>query len=283
MKPWLYYLLFFILILLVLFLAVFISLPDKKLHVVFCDVGQGDAIYIQTPSGSDILIDGGPSDKIISCLSSHMPFYDRKIELVILTHPQSDHYTGLISVLERYAIDEFKQVEPVIENKTAKYEKLKDLLKKGNIKENYLFSGGKVVADGLNILTLWPISDSPKYTKNTDKTLNANSLVLRLSYGGFDMLLPGDADEEVQQKLEAVADVEVLKVPHHGSKQALSLPFLDMIRPQLAVISVGKNSYGHPSKETINKLTGRKIEVLRTDEKGDIELISDSHSWWVKE
>ncbi len=87
-----------------LLIGVLTSLPDGKLHLVFCDVGQGDAIYIKTPKGSDILVDGGPNEKVLDCLGRHLPFYDRDIELVVLTHPHADHFTGLISVLERYSV-----------------------------------------------------------------------------------------------------------------------------------------------------------------------------------
>lgn len=272
-----------ILIGLILLSASFFSLPDTKLHLVFCDVGQGDAIYVRTPGGEDILIDAGPNDKVLACLGKHMPFYDRSIELVFLSHPQADHLNGLISVIERYNVDYF--VSSGIGNTTEGYKKLAKLLSEKNVLQKKVFAGEKIGLDNVGLKILWPEKGGVlAATSPTD--VNELSLVLKLSYGQFDALLTGDAGQDVQEQLAlnpaSRGEWEVLKVPHHGSKTSLLASFLEEIKPALAVISVGKNSYGHPAKETLEVLRNYEIKILRTDKDGEIEIISDGKKWWRK-
>lgn len=266
----------------VLLLASLFSLPDGKLHLVFCDVGQGDAIYVRTPNGEDILIDGGPNEKVLSCLGEHMPFYDRKIELVFLSHPQADHLNGLNSVLERYSVDYF--ISSGIEGQGEEYKRLRSLIKSNKIPMKKETVGEKILLDNLTFATLWPSTQVlGAQTSQTD--LNDLSLVLELTYNQFNALLTGDAGQDVQQEMRnkglSLSNVEILKVPHHGSKTSLLLSFLEQIKPQLAVISVGKNSYGHPTKETLGILRDKDIRILRTDEDGEIEIVSDGEKWWL--
>lgn len=263
-----------------LLLATLFSFPDGKLHLVFCDVGQGDAIYVRTARGEDILIDGGPNEKVLSCLGKHMPFYDRSIELMILSHPQADHLNGLISVLERYNVNYF--VSSGASNETEGYKRLKELIKSKNIQKKNESLGGKIIFDGLTLVTLWP--DEKVLGAATGKSeVNDLSLVLKLSYGNFDVLLTGDAGQDIQDGIVDIGPVEVLKVPHHGSKTGLLTSFLERISPRLAVISVGKNSYGHPAEEVIEKLSNLGIKTLRTDQNGEIEIVSDGEKWWTKD
>lgn len=269
-----------VLIGLVLIFATLFSLPDGKLHLVFCDVGQGDAIYVRTARGDDILIDGGPNEKVLTCLGKHVPFYDRSIELMILSHPQADHLNGLISVLERYNVNYF--VSSGVSNETEGYKRLKELIKSKNIQKKNESLGGKILFDGLTLVTLWP--DEKVLGAATGKSeVNDLSLVLKLSYGSFDVLLTGDAGQDIQDGIVDIGPVEVLKVPHHGSKTGLLTSFLERISPRLAVISVGKNSYGHPAEETLGILKDMGIRVLRTDQNGEIEIVSDGEKWWTKD
>src|SRR3989344_9140986 len=142
---------FFGLILLIVYI---ISQPDGKLHVVFCDVGQGDSAYLKMPNGADVLIDGGPDDKVLSCLGRHMPFYDRTIDVVILSHPQKDHLQGLISVIDRYNVGYF--IIGVEGNDTEGYKKLIQTIKKKNIKIKNLYTGDSLSLGKVNFSVLWP-------------------------------------------------------------------------------------------------------------------------------
>jgi competence protein ComEC len=290
----------------VLLYSFFTTLPDGKLHIVFCDVGQGDATYVQFADGRDMLVDGGPNDNVLSCLGRHMPFWDKTINLVVLTHPQKDHAGGLASVLERYNVEYFLKSD--VESDIESYTKLKDLLSTKNTQVKLVDQGQTITIGATSLLALWPsksqialgarlkrLSEQLAQVKgaSTDVELNDYSVVLWLRYGAFDAILPGDADSHVQPEIAikqlAVDEVEVLKVPHHGSKTAMTDEFIDTIfsfaRPglaKLAVISVGKNSYGHPAEETITMLEHTGARVIRTDQQGDIEVISDGKNWEVK-
>lgn len=283
--------------LIALIFSVIFSLPNGKLLVVFCDVGQGDAIYIKTPKGADILVDAGPSGAVLNCLSKHTPFWDREIELAFLTHPQADHLNGFLGVLQRYTVKSFGI--GVEGNETEGYKKLLELLKNNNIKVFNPYLGQKIsFDDGIDFDILWPYYDwvykqveqgppllkaSPFAKASEDKSagqgavlgastkteLNSFSTVLLLRYKDFEVLLTGDADAKIQDEIlknNNLGEVEVLKVPHHGSKTALLGDFLEAVKPKTAVISVGKNSYGHPNGELIERLKKVGASVKRTDE-----------------
>jgi len=273
------------------------SLPD---HIIFCNVGQGDAAYIRTPNNQDMLIDGGPDNKVLDCLGQHMPFYDRTIDVVVLTHPQKDHLQGLISVVERYNINYF--VIGVVSNKTEGYQRLVEALKNKNIPVKNLYTGDKFSLGEVEFDVLWPekkwvaehlspslsdlsyLSNSNVLGLSTDTELNDFSYYLDLKYGTFSALFTGDGDIHIQPEImQAVAlpQVTVLKYPHHGSKTAMLPEFLDKIRPALAVISVGRNSYGHPTREAFDLLKSIGTEIKRTDQSGDVEVVSDGKNWRV--
>jgi competence protein ComEC len=283
-----------------IWLGVFSS-PSQNLHLVFCDVGQGDAILIQK-GPNQILIDGGPGRKVLDCLGENMPFWDRTIEIIALTHPQRDHLEGLNYVVERYNVKYF--LSGPESNQSASFLSLKSKIegKKPQIQIINPYLGEKFKLAGIELETLWPerswmvnnlaknceLSDcellSQKGSKqeavlgiSTEKDLNDFSLVFLLKYGSFKALLPGDADAGIQDEIllnnSSLGKVDLLKVPHHGAKLALRQDFLETIRPQKAIISVGKNSYGHPSSELISRLRNLGIEVRRTDLEGNIKLI----------
>jgi competence protein ComEC len=265
---------------------------DGKLHLVVCDVGQGDAIFIRTPGGSDILVDGGPDDSVLSCLSNHMPFWDRTIELMVLTHPHADHLTGLISVLSRYKVMHY--VTENVENQTAAFKRLEDALAVQHLTANYATSGERIdFADKTHLLTVWPTADwlenlKLQDSKNLDtegSSLDVNGfcLIQLLSYGNFKALLTGDAGQIVEDKIAGeVGKVDVLKVPHHGSKTGMSDYFLSEIQPSLAIISVGANNkYGHPAKTALDLLSAHNIKYLRTDKDGEVEIVTDGKTFSV--
>lgn len=282
----------------ILLFAYIFSLPDGKLHIFFCNVGQGDAAYIRTPSNQDMLIDGGPDDKVLACLGKHMAFYDRTIDIVLLTHPQKDHLQGLISVIERFNVKYF--VIGVEGNDTGGYKLLVDRIKKKNVPIKNLYKGDKFSLGQVEFDVLWPeknwvaqhlnpslsdlsyLSNSRVLGMQTDTELNSFSYYLDLKFGSFSTLFTGDGDRKIQPDIMKVNDlpqVTVLKFPHHGSKTGIMPEFLDLIKPKLAVISVGKNSYGHPTKEALNLLKERSISTKRTDLDGEIEVVSDGNNW----
>lgn len=253
-----------------------ITYNDKKLHVVFCDVGQGDAIFIKTSGGSDILIDGGPDDAVLSCLGKHMPFWDKTLEILILTHPDADHVTGLIDVIKRYTVIRFYTSK--VEGKTDVYRQFLATLQEENIKQNYLWLGDKFTfKDGLIMETLWPTREW------NGVATNSFSVTELLSYKKLKVLLTGDLDAEQMSQVSSLAgDVNLLKIPHHGSRFGLTSEILDVLSPDLAVISVGKNNrYGHPTPFILDLLKSVNIKTLRTDQNGEAEIISDGTIWKV--
>jgi competence protein ComEC len=255
------------------------SLPDGRLHVVFLDVGQGDAIFIQTPSGKQALIDGGPSDTaLLSQLGRRMPFWDRSIDLVLLTHPESDHVTGLIAVLERYQVDTVVFREMAMDSAT--YDRWLEAVAEEGAAVYQGEAGLRLTLDqGLEMVVLHP-------GVGVWEEANNNSVVTRLTYGQVSVLLTGDIEAEVEAQLvgaQRVAPLRstVLKAAHHGSCSSTTQAFLDAVDPEIAVISVGAdNRFGHPCEEVLERLGD--LPTYRTDERGAVEVISDGTQVWVE-
>ena len=261
------------------------SLPDGKLHVVFFDVGEGDAIFIETPRGQQILIDGGPSPTtLISALGRRMPFWDRSLDLVILTHADEDHLAGLIPVLERYRVGQV--LDTGYEHNNPMYECWLELISEKGIPTNLARAGMRIgTGDGAELAVLHPGSALMRYT---DADANNNSVVVRLVMGQVSFLLPGDIEEVAEDVLVASGQEltsTVLKVPHHGSSTSSSAAFLNAVNPELAVISVGAdNRFGHPSPQVLERLEDLVEEgrILRTDERGAIEVVTDGKEVWIR-
>lgn len=263
------------------------SLPDGKLHIVFCNVGQGDATYVRFPDGRDLLVDGGPGNGVISCLSRHMPFWDRTLTMVLLTHPEKDHAAGLVSVLARYRVEYFLHSD--VRTGTDTETSLFAMLRRQRAVEKAVFKGGIVRAGRVTMRVIWPsdrqiaLDKARRVLGVSTEGVNRDSVVFWLRYGSFDTFFPGDADTGVSGSyvgsLLSDDHVELLKVPHHGSKTGMDNALLNWLRPDLSVISVGKNSFGHPAAETLRLLATYGARVLRTDLAGDIEIISDGRTW----
>lgn len=254
-------------------LAVFANAQSGLLEVHFLDVGQGKAIFVEAPDGNQILIDGGPDNSVIERLSATMPVFDRDIDLVILTHPDSDHLNGLIEVLKRYAIGRI--IETGIADPTAQYQVWHNLIKEKNIPVVIAQGGQRIkIGDDFVLEILFP---NQSLAGQSFENTNQSSIVSRLLYGKNSFLFTGDAEEATEYFLTATgADIDsnILDVGHHGSKNSTSQEFLDIVSPALAVIQVGaKNRYGHPAQETLERL--KNIEVLRTDILGDINFTCD--------
>ncbi len=282
---------------LILFLNFLTSLPDGKLHLVVCDVGQGDAIYIRFPDGRDMLVDGGPNNAVISCLSQHMPFWDRTLDIVLLTHPEKDHLQGLLTVMDRYEIG--YMVRSDVSNTSDGFTAFQGRVRAHAIQERLVSAGEQIRVGDARISVIWPSLDQTyamSVSKNSGESTavlgassehrNDGSLVLWLTYGQFDAWLSGDADMRTESKYRSSSlsdrSIEVLKVPHHGSATGMSSDYLDWLDPQLALVSVGRNTYGHPSPIILSMLADKGVRVLRTDTHGDIEIISDGLSWYTR-
>jgi len=275
---------FLILVVVGLWLAVF-QLPDANFHLIACDVGEGDALLAS--SGSiQVLVDGGPDNKVLDCLGKYLPFWDREIELVILTHPEKDHYGGLIEVFKRYQVDNF-MFNPLAVS-SSDYQVLEKEVGGRGVKSIYPKEGMEVRVGKIYLDILSPsgtlLTDNLKL--KTDEP-NKFSIVTLLAYGQFRALLTGDMPPEVSDRLaerlalSAKHEWDYLKVPHHGSKNGLTQKLLDAVRPKVAVISVGKNSYGHPHEEILKMLKDKNIKILRTDEIGDVEIESDGTKYYL--
>lgn len=260
------------------------AMPDAKLCVSFLDVGQGDAILIQKGS-TQILIDGGPSPSAIAQdLSGQMPFWDRSIDLAVLTHPHSDHLAGLLEVLRRYDIGQV--LYPPSEGNSPLYDEWVRFIGEAGNKGTVARAGQQIdLGDGIIIEVLWP---SENLIKGSESDIDNNSVVLLLKVGDITFLLTGDSMSEAEWELiHTRADIKgtVIKVAHHGSNTSSMAQFLAVVNPQLAVISVGKNSYGLPKPEVLSRLAGWVGEgnIYRTDENGTITFITDGERLWVEE
>jgi competence protein ComEC len=258
------------------------AMPDNQLHVSFLDVGQGDAILIQTPNHQDILVDGGPSAQSISQqLSKHLPFWDRTIELVVLTHPHEDHLTGLLEVLQRYKVKQVLYLDT--DYNTPDAEEWLNLIQQKHIKST-LATAGQEIDLGTKDTTLEVVNPTPGSTVPAMD----NGIVLKLSDEKISFLLTSDISADAEHDLitqRADVSCTVLKVAHHGSNDSSTAAFLAVADPKLAVISVGAdNTFGHPGADTLQRLADvvGVNNIYRTDKNGTVECITDGTRLWVK-
>jgi len=236
----------------------FVEVRNDKTKIIFCDVGQGDGILI-TKKNWQMLIDTGPNNKkILTCLERHLPFWDKTLEVVLITHGDSDHTGGLADVLKSYkTIDIFNNDDLEVLNEQKISSKK---LKQNDVIKTSLFD--------------FEIVNPPNFEKNT-KDNNDNSIAGIFSYKDTKFLLTADISSEVEQRLVwqkvLPENIDILKVSHHGSATATSDELLDFVKPKVAVISVGKeNRFGHPRKEVLERLEKRGIKIERTDQLGDM-------------
>ncbi len=257
-----------------------LSTPDGLLHVAFLDVGQGDAIFVQTPGGAQLVIDGGPSSSTMAAeVGRRMPFWDREIELVVMTHPDEDHFAGLLPLLERYRVG--RVLEPGVREDTTSYGQWETLIEAGHVPAVVVRAGTRIALDD----GVWAeVLNPPDPLPSSEASDNTNSVVLRLGYGQVTFLLTGDLEAEGEARLlRQGLDLRstVLKVSHHGSKTGTTGAFLAAVQPAVAVISVGAdNRFGHPAPEVLERLSG--VPVYRTDQHGTVEFITDGRRLWVR-
>ena len=255
-----------------------LSAPDGRLHVTFADVGQGDAALITTPGGATILVDGGPGPlEAARLVGSTLPFWDRSVDVVVLTHAHSDHVNGLIEVLRRYQVRHV--LDRKVEYESPAYESWLQAVEREGASV-VKARAGQVIAlgDGALLEVLWP---PEKLMRGTKSDIDNASVVLRLAYGDVSFLLAGDIFREAEKALItrlAPIESDVLKVAHHGSDSSSIAEFLEAVSPEAAVISAGEdNLFGHPHPQTITALLGHVPEdrVFVTGQRGQIEFVTD--------
>jgi len=286
------------LILFVIFLIIFdffvwsqivsgVNEQNNDLEVYFLDVGQGDSELINLPNDVQVLMDGGPDNKILEELSSILPPTDRYIDLVVLSHPQYDHFAGLIEVLKRYEIGAF--LYNGREGTAKAFEDLKRTIEKNKIPTIILTQGDKIKYQNNLLDILSPTADLLKSKELNDTSL-VISLAIELVNQNFSklhyvddrqrnvitkILFTGDIGFKVENYLTENfnIDSDVLKVGHHGSKYSSGKKFLKAVNPKIAIIEVGKNTYGHPTSQTLNGLASIGSQIFRTDQSGTIKLV----------
>ncbi len=255
----------------------------SELEVDFLDIGQGDAILIKTPYGQNVLIDGGPDNMIIKRLSENLPWWDRKIDLMILTHPHDDHVGGLNDVIKRYQVKKILYTG-VVHNSPAYFNWL-ELIKDSHIP--------LVIIDRPQVITL---GDDcyldilyPRHSllgQGVDN-LNNSSIVAKLVYKEAKFLLTGDIEIETEQELinsKADLTAQVMKACHHGSDTSNSKEFLQAVQPNIVVIQVGaENKFGHPSRRVIKRLERIGAKIYRNDLDGTVKLYSDGQKIEIRD
>jgi competence protein ComEC len=258
---------------------------SNTLTITVCDVGQGDASIIRTPDGHIILIDGGPGDAVLSCLENHMPFWERTIDMLVLTHPDLDHFEGLMSVLNRYTV--VSLLEEDLENVTPEYHAFRELVKKEKL-EHFVVERGTTFSFSENIVlsVLAPDKTFLEQENPTGERSNENppSLILHLKFKQFDALFPGDSDgEDIVRFVQSEFKPEFMVVPHHGSKNGYTENAARIVAPRIAIASLGeKNRYGHPAAEVVDRLKKSGASVYRTDHHGEVTIETKGQEYWIK-
>ena len=249
--------------------------PDGVPRIVVLDVGQGDAILVEGGQGARLLIDGGPDPgRLLAALDEHLPPWDRRVDVVILSHPHEDHAAGLAALLDRYAVGQV--FEPGMFGPGPGYAALNAELINLGIRRGVLSTGDLLRIDEFSFRVLWPDPGAvPERPSDGGTGINNVSIVLLGDVDGHRILLAGDIEEQIDPLLLArgLPTVDVLKVAHHGSRTSSTDAFLAAVRPSIAVISAGRgNPYGHPAPATVARLTDAGAQVLRTDQDGTVTV-----------
>ncbi len=256
-----------------------VTQPDGNLHIVFIDVGQGDATFIQTPSGRQILVDGGYYPSVLNdALGRRIPFWDKEIDLMVATHPDADHISGLVGVFGRYRVGQLITDGQGL-GESPIYDAVLLAAEEAGTPIRRALAGETIfIEDGVRLEVLHPGAELFPDERNE------NSVSMRLVYGDFTYLFTGDAEAHAEEAMLArrvPLDALVFKAGHHGSKGSSGAPFLAAIRPQIITISVGAdNNFGHPSPEMLQRAQDVGAVVLRTDELGTIEVVTDGRTMW---
>ncbi|MGB9763075.1 MAG: ComEC/Rec2 family competence protein [Minisyncoccia bacterium] len=251
----------------------FLFLNDE---VAFLNIGQGDSELIRTKAGN-VLIDSGPDNQILFEISKILPFYDKTIDLVIISHPNTDHFNGLFSLLEHY------KIRAVLLNDlnypASRYQKLIKTLRDKNVLLLRGKIGTKISWFNNYFLIIYP---NENFLKNLN--VNERSLVVLLKLNQRKFLFTGDIDAKIEKQIIQIfkEKIDILKVAHHGSKTASSLEFLESIKPEIAVIEVGENKFNEPHETVLERLNNLKIKIFRTDLNGTIKFIFKNGRLFIK-
>ena len=252
--------------------AFYQNAKKPQLAVFFFDVGQGDAIFVESYDGTQILIDGGPPNRILPLIGKRMSYFDKYIDVVVLTHPHADHVSGLIEVLEKYNIGML--IESGVDYHTAEAKTFEKLIKEKNIKT--VIIGHPVDLNFYNNAVLRFIYPEESFSGKTLKNVHDSALISEIDFEGKKILLMSDAEKNVEKRLVRegkIGDIDVLKTGHHGSKTSSNDFFLKVARPEYAVISAGRqNRYGHPHPDVLSRLSAAGAQIFRTDLDGTITL-----------
>lgn len=249
---------------------------EGVLKVTFLDVGQGDATLIESPTGTQVLIDGGKGNAVLGALNKTMGFFDRDLDMVVATHPDMDHIGGLAGVLKRYDVHTILLTENMSD--TPAFASFLEAVKTEGATVLYARRGqvydlGRGEAGSTTLSILFPDRDPSGLESNMA------SIVARLVYGESEYMLTGDSPKEIEEYLVGIGTVlqsDVLKAGHHGSKTSSSEAFVTAVSPMYAIYSAGKdNSYGHPHKEVVDRFTAHGAIQKNTADEGSIYSESD--------
>lgn len=233
----------------------------EEVKVYVLDVGQGDAVLIETPNKKRMLVDAGKGLKILNGIHEYIPSHIRTLEMAVLTHPDADHIGGFPYIFERYDIETV--LHSFVTKDTTIYRNTMAAVEREGAEVFSIDAPYRFTFDGIEVLVLWPIGQEVR-------DANAASITLLLRYGETDLLLTGDAPTAVEEKLlelfsEELQDIEILKAGHHGSKTATSEKLLRAITPDIIIYSAGKNnSYGHPHKQVYDRVERYEKESGKT-------------------
>jgi competence protein ComEC len=254
------------------------------LTVTYLNVGQGDATFIESPQGMQILIDGGRDTSVLRQLPKVMGYFDRTIDMVVATHPDADHIGGLIDVLKRYSVESILMTDNI--NDTPAYETFLDAVEKEDTmvlyaKRGQVFDLGMGPSGSTTLTILFPDRDVRDLESNT------SSIITKLSYGDADFMFTGDSPVAIESYLvgldSSVLESEVLKAGHHGSRTSTSEVFVSAVQPLYGIISAGKdNEYGHPHTEVMETFRAHGVETKNTADVGSIFVESDGQKIWFK-
>ncbi len=253
------------------------------LKVVFLDVGQGDAIYIEAPNGRQMLIDGGPGPILLSKLAEVMPFADRSIDMLVVTNPDKDHIAGFVDVLRNYKVTTV--IEPGTKKNTLIYKSLKQAILDNNVKLEIARRGMRIILDkekNIYFDILFPDRDVSNFDSNE------GSIVGKLVYGNKSFMLMGDATKYTELLIKnnenpEILHSKVLKLGHHGSRTSSSVLWLEAVNPELAIISAGLNNrYNHPHQDILDRLNSFNIPYFGTYQKGTIIFKTDGVTMSIK-
>ena len=260
--------------------VVAVNRPDGWLRVTVLDVGQGDALLLEGGAGGRILVDSGPDpDRLVALLDARLPPWDRRLDLLVVTHPHEDHVAGAAHLLDRYRVAQVADAgDPGYGPGWRAYA---SVLERSGRRPVRLAAGSRLSLDGARIDVLWPLPGHRPPGPNAEGyEINNVSLVFDVRYGERRLLLTGDVEDDVDPELLRLGiggqRVDVLKVAHHGSGTATTDPFVGALQPRVAIVSAGAdNRYGHPNPGTIARLEAAGARVLRTDRDGSVTVATD--------